>query len=1313
MWQLFDNIVVILGVLKCKKDRTLPGGQLCPMCSSPRHIWKRELQAVENLICSSPVISSSRGTYKQEDIESEVMTTEDFREPLGNISMGLSDEHGNQVNLECSIGERRETTKISWEQISHFQLASNITLSVDLSCPVDRNKYEQLWKLIAYYSNVPAHLKRGNMLSKEPHPTYVYKQDTEKDALYYTGVKANIMAQPAWLMQTSADLQLNRLQSSATMVKLFLSMDFTETADAKLVRRQKRAWVMIKSANTTHKVLTAMLESPGQMNCNVHSSGQPVIYWMVPDGSKVKAPYISPDNRVSLSDDGQLIIKSVSHIDTGTYYCIAKVHGDLAVLPFQLTVQESSSPPTGDNDSTTHIKTFSGNPVYLPCAATGSPDVEINWILPVSKIISFHANSSRAVVYSNGTLHIPEAHVLDSGYYKCIAINQHGADTLATEITVARHLGVTRPLRKFVGPQSASGVNTQIKVRTQDIEEASGHNEATQEGSSVNRLDPWKRRILGGVPPGRRGIHPTGRNMWRRPSLVRKPTGSHVDDKNKNVVENRRRVNMSRNKIDPEKWADILAKIRDRNAHNTVTPFPVSYTTERSLTDQITQSQESIEGSSDDVTVLEKVGQGYFITQHTPVSHTPSTQYPLSTQDQGTNVTSNSYTTHNIGDMTKNSQYKQIIHTKVETHTTQAAYTSQGTNVHRTSDSVFFLPQTTSVPLHAVTLWQTDTSSSNIFSLQENHSTYTVIGEVKTDDSSKSTKRKKKKNKLNVLITSNKQKSRGSQPIPSVNQNESEKGQEENGKYVSEITTTSQSHSRPKDTTFNDLQSEAMLTTAFTTTAYAPTTTWKGSGGQSPSRIQQSVPRRRNGGRRNRPNKRKQKLNKTTPANTLLTKVKATASTQLKIEVTANVNNAVPFTGSQVASSNTLSHKESTVSRHDSKVVTKSTSLPNFPLGSLRPSAKPLLESTLAAPSFPTAFPGVGHAKTSSQTTSRISESASLPEQLDMFTPTTEQRFTGRPPPLVKPSEETQRMRVTGGLVPVPQSDNSSVSFHSATKVQTDVEKFEHAPNKDETILLKMTGENVSLLQSPSASAASSVKYEYISGGLITTPSILLESDLQSEQLSLPNSSNTNKSKSINSEVEWHLQETENAVVNINPLTTGNPTTVSPFSTSSRPDSMAPFREALYVTTRKPSSTGARIVSSVKVTTQEPPVITTEPTRTSDYHPATQSLDYTPTYQASTLNSVQTATLTPTVTAIQTNLFREELPASTQIVSRLHQLPGQGSIPRGKPRIHKTQIQNFTVNAETDAQLPCEAEGRPMPFLSWTQITSGMYDSIS
>ncbi|KAM9836055.1 matrix-remodeling-associated protein 5 [Aulostomus maculatus] len=578
MW-LHDWDKTSPGVLKCKKDKALPSGQVCPICSSPRSLQQKELQAVENLVCSGPVITSPHRTSPPEDTESEVMTMEDFREVGSNISLGLSDEHGNEVALDCSLGEPRELTKVSWEQLTQLQLLSNVTLAVDLECPVDREKYEQLWRLIAYYSNVPAHLKRDSILSEEPRPTYIYKQDWEKDALYYTGVKVNIMSQAAWLMQTSVDLQLNRLQSSGNTVKLILSTFLSETVEAERERRLRRTWVMIQSTNMTRTVFSALLGSPVQMDCSVHSSGLPVIHWMLPDGSKLEAPSTSSDNRVSVSADGRLAIQSVSHTDTGVYYCIAKVHGDLAVLPFHLTVQDSSSPPPGQDASLPPIEGSSGNPLSLPCTASSSPDAEINWILPSRNIVSLHDNSSRALVYSNGTLHIPRTQPADSGYYKCIAINQHGVDTLATKVSIVKRKETVKPLKRFPArPQSAAGVNTKISVPAEDTEEASGDMEGTQGGASRSRMDSLRRRVPGGVAMGRRGAHPS-RGMWQRQPVLRKQTGSRGEDK-KDIVENRRRINMSKSKIDPEKWADILAKIREKNVQNTLKIHTVDVTTE-------------------------------------------------------------------------------------------------------------------------------------------------------------------------------------------------------------------------------------------------------------------------------------------------------------------------------------------------------------------------------------------------------------------------------------------------------------------------------------------------------------------------------------------------------------------------------------------------------------------------------------------------------------------------------------------------------------------------------------------------------------
>ncbi|XP_034533975.1 immunoglobulin superfamily member 10 [Notolabrus celidotus] len=1280
------------GVLKCKKDRALPGGQLCPMCSSPRHHQKKELQAVENLVCRSPIITSPHRTSAPDEVQTEVMTMEDFREPFGNISMGLSDEHGNEVDLECSISEPRELTRMDWEQVDQLHLVSNISFSVDLECSVSREKYERLWRLIAYYSSVPAHLQRGLLLRKDPHPTYVYRQDSEKDAQYYTGVKVNMMTQPDWLMQKSADLQLNRLQSSATVVKLILSSHVSEDVEAEMVRRQRRTWVMIQSTNTTRNVMSAILGRPTQMDCDVQSSGRAVIIWMLPDGSKLEALHSGPDSRVSVTSEGQLVFKTVSHSDAGAYYCIAKVHGDLAASPFYLTVQESSQSPPGDDTSVSSVEGFAGSSFSLPCTASGSPDAEVHWILPSSNIVSFRANSSRASVYPNGTLHISQSQISDSGSYKCVALNQHGVDTQAMKVTVNRRQGLVRPLRKFPArPQSASGVNTQIKVPTEDLE-GSGDSAGAQVEASKSPSDAVRRRIPGGVIPGRRGVHPS-RKVWRRPTVQRTPAGARDEDR-KNIIESRRKTNVSKSKIDPEKWADILAKIRDRNAQNAATPTPErtvteggTTTPERTVTEEETtpertlteegmtnEEEDGLEGSAEGL--QEEEGQDVFTTTHTPNMQTNEDAA------EDTHVTPDSSTPH---DRTSNSWL--TIQAAAEPHTTQTTYNVQhtaretNTDMHTTSNSVLFLPHTTSVPLHAVTVWQA--SLSRTLSVHEKLSTKTDVDGDTTADPSKASEERGDELSVSASADNDREDSlRGSEVISSVNPGESEPSREENAWTL-----------RPLAPPHNDLSPQAMLTTASpTTTLTPPSARRRGSKGQAPSG--QPNTRRRNGGRRRRPNRRKQNKPHTT-SETLRT----TPLTLLETEPSQGASSSSPAP-SQARTS--VSHRESTASVHDDKL----SSIPSSPpatRSSLQSGARPLLESTSA--SFPTTAPGAGHGETTAQTATGILEITELSVTL---TSSTQQTVTSSPPSPVEPSEE-EETGVMGDFSPVPPSDESSSSLQGVNEVQTDVELNQSDP--------PFTDKDGEMLPPRSTSASSLIEHEAktTSSGLNTTQSMLLV-DLHTEEVTTKTATVTATSpqrvKGTVSDVEAEMPLQGAADVGIN--------VIASVTTSSSPTTLRPDVTNATTPSTTPSTTQSETSPSLKPTTKEGPSQTTttpEPQRSSHtplrFPPTHPTLDPSAEPTSPSLKPTTEQTISPTSSSAQTtatahtDAFTQRLLTSTLEDSRRNQVPGPGPVPRGKPRIMKSNFQTVSVRAETDAQLPCEAEGEPMPFLSWTKVSSG------
>lgn len=1220
------------------------------MCSSPRPLQKKELQTIGNMLCSSPFINSTQRTSTPDDVESEVLTTKDFSEPFGNITLGLSDEHGNEVDLECGLANPGESTKISWQQVNPLQLASNITLSVDIECPVDRGKYERLWRLIAYYSNVPAHLQRGIMLSKEPHPTYVYRQDSEKDALYYTGIKMNIMAQPAWLMQTSVELQLNRLQSSAKTVKLILRTDFSEAVEVELAQRQRRSWVMIESKNTTRKVLSALLGSQSELNCNVRSSGHPVIQWMLPDGSKVEAPYSSPDNRVSVSSEGHLVIKAVSHTDTGIYYCIAKVQGDFDVLPFHLTVQESSSPSPGEDVSS--IQGFAGKPISLSCITFGSPDADVHWILPSRKIVSFHANSSRAQVLLNGTLHIPQTQLSDSGHYKCIAINQHGVDTLVTKTTLIKQNGPIMPLKRFLArPQSASGINTQIKVPTEENEEASGDVESV----AVSRLDPLRRRIPG-LAPNKKGTNPS-RNTWHRPNIVRKTAGG---DERKNQLGSRRKISVSKAKIDPEKWAHILAKIRDRNAQNTVTPIPVQQPTERMWT--TTQIQKTAEESFKGMTK-------YFTTQPMPVQWTETTF-----------VTSNSHTEF----------HKHSVTTNTPPHTIQTSphvkLTSPERNLdpHATSSTEFFLPQTTSVPPDVVTFWQANTNTAS--------SRNTHADGVNAADWWMSTEQSERLDSNNRQLSSN-----GNEMFPSVSPHHSQIKWVKSGKYASATMATLHSQSHVQESTFDDLHSEAVPTTMFPTTIVA-TSARRGSAGH---------PNLKRKNRRKKPNRRKQRLNKhtqfiaTSPANVPQATVRTTASSQVEIEpftlIASTFDATVPFRSSQTASSGTSSHEQSFIELSVPASPSASLSSLNEANSTISPLAKPLLKDASATPPLPAVSPTVG--RISSQA---VLENSELPsEPLEVLTSSPVQIFTGSTSSTATTLGGIQRQTLKKELEPHPvttdgpnQSELQEISTEETILNNTDV-PFSLPPQSSSSGFLSE--------HEPATTA------EYTSRGLITRPGRQSEASVDITHVTTVEPTvelwSHSSSLATSSEGGDHEESTNAGIKITHPY-------VTPGSSNVFSSTVAP-----YVVLSKTSSPGATDGPSFNATAQlnsqdhqiqaRTP---SEPQRTSEFYRVTPTSDHRllPPSTEPAAKLFTTKTITPI-----TDPFTQGQLVGAREVSGKHQQPEQSSIPGGRPRITKNSVQTFTAKAETDVHLPCEADGEPKPFLSWTKVASGMYDLTS
>lgn len=537
-----------------------PKGPQCPICASPNFLQGQGLLNQTDLLCTSPVIPSpGRDTFS--DTELEIQSSDAFREPLGAAILGLSDQQGNSVDLSCNITHSSDSQDIA--PLSDLSLSTSsplpLALSLSLECPVERQSYEKLWKILAYYSETAVRLEREIMLSKAPALAYRYRQSAETGGYYHTGVKASVKARPQWLLQPAISIQLNRAQSNGQKVHLIYSTRVSAhpvpTSNPSMTSPTSHPWVLI-STNYTVTALVAVVGSTVEFSCPLLSSGNPKVQWILPDGSKLITSLSSLDGRLQASANG-LLLQKVKISDAGLYYCVAQAGRDVDVLPLRLAVEESSS----GVQIGSLVTGADGEPVSLSCKASGSPAPYISWVLPDDTIIWWGlAASGGLTIQSNGSLFLPNPSLRNAGYYRCVAVNQYGSDSLSMQLELKPHH--PPPLRTSLprGPQSAAGRSTKIRAPLlNQMEEGSGDEEKEEERTFVGirkRLRPLQ------PPPSRR--YPIGKP--RRRGSVRGPPVSSTEQR-RNRFDNRHRATENKQRIDPKKWADLLAKIRQKTAH--------------------------------------------------------------------------------------------------------------------------------------------------------------------------------------------------------------------------------------------------------------------------------------------------------------------------------------------------------------------------------------------------------------------------------------------------------------------------------------------------------------------------------------------------------------------------------------------------------------------------------------------------------------------------------------------------------------------------------------------------------------------------
>lgn len=291
-----------------------------------------------------------------------------------------------------------------------------------------------------------------------------------------------------------------------------------------------------------------------QLSCQIQGEPKPLLEWILPDGSKIRAPYSSEDRRIIISAEGMLTLRGADTFDTGLYWCIATNYLDADILIFRITVL---SPDVEEFEvNGLRLSKSIGDNLVLDCSSFGSPEVSSSWILPDHSVLEKSQGNKK--IFKNGTLLVQGLTERDRGFYRCLVSNYLGVDLLVFQVTLSKEKLDDATALDTEGSGMVTGVKldsglAEVTVNLKEITSSSPAEGASQESRTFTSDRPYPRLRSQGreSPPGRLGQRRRGtvrnRNIW----------SSRVFDK-------------AYRKVDPQKFAEYVKKAQDGSKLKTV-----------------------------------------------------------------------------------------------------------------------------------------------------------------------------------------------------------------------------------------------------------------------------------------------------------------------------------------------------------------------------------------------------------------------------------------------------------------------------------------------------------------------------------------------------------------------------------------------------------------------------------------------------------------------------------------------------------------------------------------------------------------------
>ncbi|CAN8190319.1 unnamed protein product [Coccothraustes coccothraustes] len=532
-------------VIKCRKERS-SGVQQCPVCASPKNHNGKSLVDLPSasFTCTKPVIHDSlksRNLSVPDDGDFSFVSPKDLMAPIGSVVLNMTDQAGNRGNLVCNVQRPKEMSPISFEQDGPSRVLK-ASFSAFLVCGIDYGHIQQLWSILALYSSSPVKLEQTQRAADEPLVSYRYKQTHSENDELFTRIEAELRAEPAWLMQSQVSLQLDRTATTLSTLHLRYATQARVALPSQDQEQGRHGWAIISRDNSTQTEHTVLVGGTVELGCRAAGQPAPAVEWMLADGSKVRAPHISEDGRILVLRSGLLTLRTADVFDSGLYHCISTNHKDADVLTFRITVLDPHVEHNGVNGA--RLPAALGSTLHLPCTATAAPDPAVTWVLPEHTILRQSAGNKH--VFANGTLRIQGVTQRDVGYFRCVAANRYGVDLLVFQVLVRQDETALKKKHGALG----------------DWEEGSG-NELLRSAAAQRHPSGTAAALRApGEPAAPAASSQGARSQSLRSSHGKMHHWPHADRAGRRFRGHRRQFVPSGRRADPQRWAALLEKTK-------------------------------------------------------------------------------------------------------------------------------------------------------------------------------------------------------------------------------------------------------------------------------------------------------------------------------------------------------------------------------------------------------------------------------------------------------------------------------------------------------------------------------------------------------------------------------------------------------------------------------------------------------------------------------------------------------------------------------------------------------------------------------